>query len=39
VSPDLQTECARFLEDVKSLVDRRRNWRPSPFGPADDGQR
>jgi len=25
VSPELRTECARFLEDVKSLVDRRRN--------------
>jgi hypothetical protein len=27
VSPELQTECARFLEDVKTLVDRRRNPR------------
>jgi hypothetical protein len=25
VSPELRTDCARFIEDVKSLVDRRKN--------------
>jgi hypothetical protein len=35
VSPDLRSDCARFLDDVKSIVARRRDAKPEPPPKAD----
>jgi hypothetical protein len=35
VSPDLRTDCARFLDDVKSIVARRRDAKHEPVPKPD----
>ena len=38
VSPDLRSDCARFLDDVKSIVARRRDAKPEPLPRADSSR-